>query len=308
MFLQTAFSRAFLIVCLAATFTMGAVSAQDVDPALVEVVSTAFAQTASVDSLNVESRSMSEVSGLPEGLSFGQEMTRTASLVRAGDAWNFTSTSTSTSTTPQGELNIVSEIVRIDDVTYIRFTDAPAELGADLPTVWTDAAELATTNGLGVLNVDELIGEFSLPITAESVTSINELATDTIDGQTMRVIQITLDPQTVLDSEASALVSGLSGGVGAFPNDGQMPQLPEGVTPPAQDAAGELPELSAEDFQITFAVYIGADDGLIHRIYRVIAVAPSTEGGASPAFTTTTLTNYTDFNTAITISAPTLGE
>ncbi|MDX2161425.1 MAG: hypothetical protein SF162_08890 [bacterium] len=306
-----------------------AASAQSVDPALLDVVTTAFTETAAVASLSIQSQTVTETEGLPQGFQIGQQETVSAQLARSGDDWNLTRTSTTVLTTPQGETRIASELIVVDGVTYIRFSEAPEAMADGLPTTWANAADLALGDGgaADALVSADPLGELSLPIDAAAILSLTELQSADMDGQPMRVIQVSLDPAAILESEAAALVTGAAGGLGGGmgaggfpggPGGEGMPALPEGVTPPqggalpegmTPPADGEAPEVTAEDFEMTFAVYIGANDGLIHRIYRVIAIAPSAgDQGMALSFTTTTLTNYADFNAPITISAPTLGQ
>lgn len=310
-----------LVVATGATLPRN-VSAQEADLSLIEQVSSAFAQTASMSSLTLESRSVTEAEGLPAGFDLSQQSLRTALLIRSGETWDISSSDTSITGTPQGEMRITSETITVNGVTYIRFTELPDTIETGFPVVWTDTATLVTEEPATLSetnNADNILGELALPVTAESVSAASLLADDAIDGQTMRVIQLTLDPASVLESGAAALLQsntgpglGMMGGAGGFGADGQMPTLPEGISlpegaaPPDAATFDESPALEPEDVQITLAVYIGADDGLVHRIYRVIALAP-TEGGMPFAFTTTTLTNYSDHGAPASIVPPALG-
>jgi hypothetical protein len=167
--------------------------------------------------------------------------------------------------------------------------------------------------GLASLSQETLLSDLSLPITTESVTGITALADAEIDGETMRVYQITLDPAAVLESDAAAVLDigfgGISGagGFGGLP-DAQMPEGMSAVTPPAQMAVpAEIP--SPDDFQMTLAVYINTE-GFVTRIYSVIASTISTAspmGEMTMSLTLTTQTDYSQFNEPLEIAAPELG-
>jgi hypothetical protein len=203
-------------------------------------------------------------------------------------------------------------------VLYLRQTSSGAEglqlpEGQEQPQVtipegWFNAADLMAQmpEGTTQANTDPaqfastLVGSLALPINAESVTALSELPADTIDGQSMRVFQLTLDPAAVIESSAAGLLNaGMMGGFGG--QGGGQFQPPQGAPADAQAPAGTP---NPEDAQVTFAVYVGADDGLVHRIYSVIALAAD---GTSPGLTITTLTNYIASETPAAITAPEIG-
>lgn len=149
-----------------------------------------------------------------------------------------------------------------------------------------------------------------LPLDETTVTQVSVLPDDEIEGEAMRVYQITVDPAAVLESDAAGLLNmGVSGGFGSLPGGGGLPGnmdgsfLPPG-TPPAP-AADELTPPAPEDIQMTFAVYIGAADGLVHRIYSIVAVAArNADDGTTSTITVTSIINYSKFNEPVEITAP----
>lgn len=299
--------------------------AQAPDPALIKTVSEAFAKTQAATSLHRDSQSVTQASGLPQGLSIGQSSKESVDVSRNGDTLNASGTRTLSLTMPNGETTLTTEYVLLDTAAYVRFTDVPAEMQADLPGTWVDASTLTPpqnaqpgsdrrTGRQMVADLSDLssrlLAELSLPITESSVTQIKPLADAVIANQTVKVYQITLDSAAVLDSEAASLLDvqfGAGGGMGApdgqgFPGAQGGAALPTG-TPPA------MPTLSPDDIQMTFAVSIGPD-GYVWSLYSVIATTTtmtSPMGDLSLALTMTTQTNYSAFNLPVEITAPELG-
>jgi hypothetical protein len=299
--------------------------AQDsVDPAVLATITAAFEQTRAVEAVRVESQTNTELA-LGQGMSFSQQGTSGFDLVRAGEVWNAQGSQTSTLGLPTGEVEIITETVILDGVTYLRIDgEMPQGFGGGdaggqaMPEGWFDAAQLAEGQDdagqemMAAGGGDMLLGALGLPITAESVTAVTELEPDEIDGQAVRVYQLTLDAAAVIDSDAAGLLTANigggfgggfpGGGPGGFPGgDAPAPQ----ITPPADMPEGTPAPINPEDVQITFAVYIGQDDGYVHRIYSVIALAPSAE--SQFAITLTSITNFLAFNEPAAITAPELG-
>lgn len=313
---------------------LSVVSAQNnVDSALLILVSQAVDQTRAVNSLRVETQTRIEISGMPQGMSFGQQETSAFALVRAADGWDASGSRTTSVTLPNGAVEFTTETVLLDGTLYLRVGEMPALGGAgmtppggqapaetpQLPEGWFDASALLAEGdglaggiGLGAaLESDNLLGTLALPVDIASVTALAELQPTTINGQTMRVFQLTLDAQAVLDSEAAGLLNADFGGdmAGGFPGGGfpggagqppmtppaEMPALPEGTPQPPDPAS----------IQVTFAVYVGEDDGYVHRIYSVIALAQSDP--AQPGLLITMLTDFSSFNQVDAIMMPQIG-
>jgi hypothetical protein len=285
-------------------------------------------ETLAVSSMTITQRSQTEIT-LGQGMTLTQTGEAQFVLAKGMDGWNVQASTTSSTTTPMGALAMTNEFILLNSRLYARLGEMPQLQGgqgnvlqgaggqlADLPEGWfevtqegEDAAPVANISVDAAAFLDAL----ALPLDAETVVSLNEIAPDTIDGQDMRVIQVTVDAEAVANSDAASLLRAGLGGVlggqmaqgGQFPAGGQQPegaQLPEGVQPP-----DNLDEMTPPDFssaQITFALYIGAQDGLVHRVYSVVSVAGA-QGRA--AFTTTTISDYSAFNAPVTISAPEIG-
>jgi hypothetical protein len=281
----------------------GFISAQNtVDPALLAPVEAALESTRALDSLRISTQSLTESSAEFGDVSI---QTRTETdLVRTEEDWNAAGEISLTSELPViGALNLGAEVVRLDGVTYVRFGELPDGLPFDLPQEWITTDDLV--NGGGIVPVPTtpaaLLGALNLPISDDSVTALTMLTDDEIDGQTMRVTQLSLDPTAVLESDAAGLVTvgGPGAGAGNLPGGFAPPggaQVPEEIVPP-----------SPEDIQLTLAVYVGAEDGYLHRIYLLINIADS-EDGSRPASTVTTISDYSDFGEAVEIVMPQLGQ
>lgn len=312
----------------------GAVSAQSPDLALVNSAASAFENTLSRSSFRIESQSITELSR-GQNTSFQQSGTSGYDVARTETGWNVSGSSTTSMTTPNGSFDSTISLIVIDGAVYIKndggagFAPPGASETESAPEGWfevgANSPDSQTPNQLfagTTMNADSALGALLLPISAESVTAIAELPADTIDGQSMRVIQLSLDSQVVLDSGAAALFSGgmgrggfFSGGGasaagGGFPggqNEDGTPAFtpPDGATPGQGDSRGQgfRQALDAADVSITFAVYIGADDGLLHRIYSVTDVRSSSANGESTA-RTTAVVNYSAFDEPVEISAP----
>lgn len=300
------FQKALTLVSIAGILALGAgaVSAQEaVDPALLATVETALADTRALDSLRISTQSLTQ-SSTPMG-DLNIQNVLEIDVVRADDDWNATGVVSVTSELPaMGAIELGAEIVRLDGVSYVRFGDLPEALPLELPQTWTMTEDLEGGGGFLPLptTAETLLGALNLPISAENVTAIAALPDDEIDGRTMRVTQLSLDPAAVLESEASGLLNS-----GAGPGFGGG-NLPGGMTPPdgAQPPAEMVPP-QPEDIQVTLAVYVGADDGLVHRIYLLVNIAGS-EDGSTPSTSLTTISDYANFGEPVEIVMPPIGE
>lgn len=313
------YSHLVAVLALVLTvFSAVAVNAQEaVDAAQLDTIIAAFEDTRAVSSLHLEAQSQTEISGLPAAIAAGMQNAEIFDLTKAGEGWNATGTRTISVTLPTGAIEIAAEMVLLDGAVYARLSDLPAEIGQNVPEGWFDTAALVDDAGqvpfVNSADANLLLGSLGFPVSAESVIALSELAGDTIGGQAMRVFQLTLDPAAVLESDAAGLLNA-GMGAGLFmggPGQGDFPggdfTLPEGVTPPEGGTPpADMEAPNPEDFQVTFAVYIGADDGLIHRVYSVIASAPADEAAQPFGLTVTTITNYSKFNELVIITAPEL--
>lgn len=331
--------RIFILALVTLALALvGGVSAQSaVDPALLDYVASAFAQTAAVDSLHIEAQSLTETAAA-QGSTFGAVIASSYDLVRSGDAWNVSGKQTTTSDTPNGSFESVTETIVIDGTIYMRIqrsgdaTNAAPQGGQALPEGWFDLSALQTdAQGQGQPGVGAFLGRegspsssllsaLLAPVTADSLTALSELPSDAIDGQTMRVFQVSFDSQAILVSDAASLVRGgaVRGGIGfggAPPGgfapggadnagNGQFTPGQQGQLPESTPQFAAPPEIDPATVSVSFAVYVG-EDGLIHRIYGVVATAG--DSGAGFSTSTTTVTDFSAFNQPVAISAPAIG-
>ncbi|MCA9906921.1 MAG: hypothetical protein KC547_23860, partial [Anaerolineae bacterium] len=237
----------------------------------------------------------------PQGSTFGAVIASSYDLARSGDAWNVSGKQTTTTDAPNGSFESVTETIVIDGTIYMRIqqtgdaNNAAPQGGQTLPEGWFDVSALqADAQGQGQPGAGAFLGRSSdpsssllsallAPVMANSVTALSELPSDAIDGQAMRVFQVTFDAQAILDSDAAALVRGGAGrganGFGGAPAGGfRQNGSGDGQVTPGQQGQGQLPEgtpqfgtpptIDPASVSVSFAVYVG-DDGLIHRIYGV---------------------------------------
>ncbi len=304
----------------------GAVSAQSaVDPALLTVITQAFDQTRASTSLHIETQQLVAVQNAD--FSMQTQSSASWSLAAAAASWNLSGSQTTLMQFGDTPTESTVEYIVIDGVTYMNLDGAQmgggfAPGGAQdqttqtQPQGWFEVSAAASTENLAA----QAFGALMFPVTAESIT---ELPGDMIDGQAMRVLQISVSAQAVIDSDASVLLR--TSGVGGFPDgvppsgDGVLPADAQGtpMAPPSGDQ-GQPPTdaqrqpptgdqtLDAANVRITFAVYIGQDDGLVHRIYSVIEIVTNRQDDSQAVTTTTSIHDYSAFNQPVEITAPAL--
>jgi hypothetical protein len=298
-----------------------------VDSALLEPIASAFQNTLAVSSLHVEAQTMTTIEGGPQGMGGAQQGSASYDLALGQAGWNLSGSRTTSISFGEMQFESTVQTIVLDGVVYANLDGmGQMPMGGDgqaPPQGWFEVtADTAGENPMAGLVGDvealasEALGGLQFPIDSTAITAIAELPTDTINDQPMRVYQITLDAAALIESIGADAVTpaGMGGGFGGGmppmdggftpPADGQMPQIPEGTfTPPTE---GEMPTLDPSTIQINIAVYIGESDGLVYRIYSVIS-STNTVDAATVTTSTTSITDYSAFNTPITISAPTLG-
>ena len=327
--------KRFALLSLLAIAVLVAVvpaSAQDaVDPAAVDAVAAALAATQSQSSLHLNTQVFTESNRGTDQAGISQQDVLVFDLAPMADGWNLAGSQTTSAATPMGAMDTVSDIIVLDGTVYLRLTSGGGEsggFGGMFPEGWFTLDSLEQNAGgqgrFGGFDatsvVNRIVGPLLLPVTADSVLGASELPADQIDGQAMRVIQITLDSQALIDSTASAML-GAGGGMmmmggpgmrqdgdsaqampmlqGTPPAGGPDGQMPDGAMPPD----GGMQALTPENVRMTFAVYIGQDDGLVHRLY---AVTDQGSGDGQFSQPTTTRTDLSAFGAPVSISAPEL--
>lgn len=321
--------RITLVAALILTVGVFSAAHAQSDPALVDTVVQAFEQTQASTSLHVATQSLTERSGGEAGFGGGSQQGQSAwDLALAADgSWNLSGSMSTVLQMGDNQLQNTIEYIMVDGVSYINLD------GAQIGQIPGQADQVTTPQGWIELSADgtdqaagfpmlgaagnlsaQALGGLLLPMSATSITAISVLPDDTIDGQTMHVYQISVDAQSVIDSDASAL---LRGGFGGGFGGGQPPQgMPDGSTAPV-DGQGTPPSdgqrpsfdqaLDPANVIVTIAVYIGADDGFVHRIYSVIETASTSRDGSSGVSTVTSITDFSAFNQPVSITAPQIG-
>jgi hypothetical protein len=302
---------------------------------LLSFVQSAFTNTLAVNSLSVDVKSSTDTNGMGNGGGFGGfGANRTASYQlasNASDDWNVSGTTTTIPTasnaTPDANAtptdnNTTEEIRIVDGKTYIRFTEIPQRMQQQNPPAdWVDVVALpppaqGTFGGNFATNAptaNQILLALSVPVNSTGVTAITEQAADTIDGAAMRVFQITLDVDALLQSDAASLLGAGGFGRGGFGggrggnrpggNGGNGAQATPPVNAPNPAATAEAP--SAANTQVTLTVWIGTDN-LVHRIVSVITRSNMGADGQG-SITLNTTTDFANFNQPMTITAPTAG-
>ncbi len=313
------------------------------DPTVVDTVVQAFEQTRARTSLHVTAQSLTERSGGEGGFGGGQQQGQAqwdVSLAADG-SWNLSGSQSTVIQMGDNQMQNTIQYIVLDGVTYINLDGAQmGQLSGQndqttLPHGWFELSADGTdqTAGLPLMSATGNVSAQALagllfPMSAESITAISALPDDTIDGQAMHVYQISLDAQAVIDSDASVLLRGSSGFGGGGFGGGQPPQggadersgAPAAdVTPPAPPTNGQgTPPTDGErpafdqtldpaNVAITIAVYVGQDDGFVHRIYSVIETAATSPNGGSSVSTVTSIVDFSALNQPVIISAPQVG-
>lgn len=289
------------------------------DSALLAVVQQAFEQTTAASSLHVE---MQRLTDMGDGQQ-GQRETASYDAVRAGESWNISGARTATFTLPTGTIETTTEMVILDGTVYLRTERSGAEMpqlqgqqpqGQPMPDGWYEASMAAPNEngdrpGARTAQAAQALEALLLPVDTASVSAISELTPDTLNDQAMRVFQIKLDPTALRDSGMFGLMGGGFGGFGDFRVGGPasfqgQPQPPaEGAAPPND----QMQLLESAAIQMTFAVYVGQDDGFVHRIYSVAVVSTANAEAPQPALKLTTVTDFSAFNAPVTITTPVIG-
>lgn len=193
------------------------------------------------------------------------------------------------------EANTQVEVIVYDGQMFMRFEDISQLPG--IPEGWFNVADIAAMQMLNVEEYTKLTGANALqvyPINAETVAAIEELEPETIDGQEMRVFRLTWDTEALAgNAEVAAMLDAetFSQVLGIDPVE-YMRQFMLGST-------------------YEQIIWIGVDDNLPHRFDTQMITDATIEarmGNLELAQEMTTSATFGEFNTAIKIEAPTIGE
>lgn len=202
--------------------------------------------------------------------------------------------------TGQPETNITQtiEIVVFDGNLYLRFSNLSPLLENLFPQDWVNLNENPNAfPGSEVIVADQYVqaiqASLALPLSEELINSIEELAEETMDGQTMRVFQMDINPVALFASEEMGTAMGMF----------NMQAM--GVT------TEEAMIAFGEKMQMQLLLYVGVEDELVHYQETYITVDELDMSGmmnqTTPVYLSqeiTTAITYSDFNAPVTIEAP----
>jgi hypothetical protein len=180
------------------------------------------------------------------------------------------------------------EVVAVDGDTYLRANDTSGVLSSILPEDWVNVTEDAGDNAMFASfvgdNLDQLTSVI-FPIDATTVTSIEELDTAEVDGESVRVFAFQLHPDALI---SSGMFDSLLESFGTEQTE-QMYAMFEGA-------------------EMMFVAYVGEADGILRQLDTSItitdAVLPA-QGMELPLnMQVEGTTTFSNFNEPVTIEAP----
>jgi hypothetical protein len=189
------------------------------------------------------------------------------------------------------------EMILLPDAFYMRFPSTqPLFAGASFPKNWVNLIENPNAfPGSNLINAEQYLNmvqsQLQYQLDETTVVAITELASETVDGIDLRVIEIQLDFEVLMQSEQMRAAMGIL-------NFEQM----------GLDVDKFLESMDAENMIIT--VWINPDDNLIYQQTSQMDMTMQI-GNLFPGITSGTLnqhleqsTVYGSYNEAFTIEAP----
>lgn len=203
------------------------------------------------------------------------------------------------STGPTGPLNVelTMETLVLNGQTYLRFTDISQMPGSSaLPQEWVALGDTSAETqyfDIGSLaNLSEQQQRFLSILDSNTVGSIEQLDSETLEGQTMDVYEL------IWSTAAFEELAGMLG----------TSSLQTSADQPAQD----LVESLFANASGTQQVWIGTEDGLPHRTTFEMVIEEAEismqQQTMTLSQTTTSTVNYMDFNGEVTIPSPDIAE
>lgn len=178
-------------------------------------------------------------------------------------------------------------LVVLPDTLYMRVSDvSPADLAAIFPGGWVNLTETPDVfPGADLIQPAAYLSLLTRPLSYGLAAALDaeELSSETLAGQDLRVIQITFDPALLLTGDGLTRVAG--------------------ALDYAQLGADGLFSAAQTDTTITATLWI-APDGRLHRVDQTMTfVGRSAEGGTLDTRISTSLT-FTDYDAALSIQPP----
>jgi hypothetical protein len=298
-----------LVVC--SLWIIGGVSAQgdftDEEIEWLEIVSDAFESTTEAESYSAEIEQSIEQTITSGSGSSAVEITNTIDQVLnlevelTDDGFNYVCILEQAVSSEIGgqttEIELTLELVSVDGDFYARATDvSPSSLSSNFPDDWIDVNEDGSRYpSIAVLNAEQPGTLYNaivdLEVSDETVVAIEEVDSEELDDQEMRVFEIEYDTEAMLQSDAMAsIVDALTG-------------MMQGSD--IQDILDQM----AEGSSMNFIVWIGADDGLVHQVASEVVIDADLEvSGAEVTLEQTleSVAQYSEFGEDFDIEAPDL--
>ncbi|MFN8372539.1 MAG: hypothetical protein U0694_06645 [Anaerolineae bacterium] len=296
-----------LVVCL--LLLVGGVSAQsdfsDEELEWIEIVSDAFDNMADVESYSViVDQTLAQEITSGSGRSAVQvtnDLTQRIEMqVEQGEeGWNFNAVIEQDITASTGsvdsELHMTLEMIALDGEVYVHAAEvSPRSLASSFPEEWInlddDGSRYPALSALSAVSPDALYNStVALTVNEDVVLSIAEADSDEIDDQTMRVFEVEYDSQAMLESDAmAAIVDAVAGMMRGIDFEDLISQMAEGSA-------------------LSFTVWIGEDDGLVHRLDSLLLIDAEVEF-MSTSFemvqTTESSAIYADFGRDFNVQEP----
>ncbi|MBL8165635.1 MAG: hypothetical protein JNJ61_26865 [Anaerolineae bacterium] len=186
------------------------------------------------------------------------------------------------------------DLVIVDGVLYGRVDNATGLFATIAPEGWVNVNEDGAASPIfASINAQMLQQTYGLsyPMNEETVTSITKLDTEELDGQVMRVFDVDYDINVLLES---GLFDATLGSMNAQPGMTQQDM---------RDLVTQMME--GADFQLK--VWIGQDDGLVHRFESTLLVDSTVtiQGMTLPlVMDVVSSVSFSGFNEPVEITAP----
>lgn len=166
-------------------------------------------------------------------------------------------------------IDMTVDLVRVEDEALIRISDVtPPNMAALYPQGWMPLDEMLQEvpgmAGFDGVSFNQLLAfGGGLALNTESVRSVYELTAEIVDGQTLRRLVLLMNAGVVFDD--SGMVDALAAGM-----------MAQGFA--EMEDATLLLERMAENMQIKLYLWVGVDDGLLHRSDTLMHFTASLDG------------------------------
>lgn len=192
------------------------------------------------------------------------------------------------------EMGWTLDLIVVDGVLYGRVDNAKGMFSTMAPEGWInvneDGADSPIFAGINIEMLQQTYG-LTYPLNEETVISITKLEDEELNGQVMRVFDISYNIDALLES---GMFAAALGAVGEQPGMTQEELI---------DLINQM--LSGAEFQLK--VWVGQNDGLLHRFDSLLKVDStiSFQGMSMPmVMEVVSSVTFSDFNAPVEIAAP----